>query len=91
MARFEGYSNAKKVVGASIALWTITCAVTFWAMHNTSRAMIILFLVLAGVPIAAMLALLMVSRYLDRVTAPSEPWRPITAAGRGKKKGTRSS
>jgi hypothetical protein len=91
MARFEGYSNARKAVVASIVLWTIACAAMFWAMHNSSRAMITIFLVVAGVPIAAMFGLLLVSRYLDKVTAPREPWRGVTGTGRGKKRVNRSS
>ncbi len=85
MGAFKGFLPVKKVVAAFSALWMIACAAMYWSMHYSSWVMIIFFVLLAGAPIAFMWGLLMLARYLEKVTALPEPKRGLVATKRSKK------
>ncbi len=74
-----GYARVKIVVAVFSVLWTAACAVMFWSMPDPS-AVVTFFLIVAAVPIAAALALLLAARRADKLTAPREPRRRHTAA-----------
>jgi hypothetical protein len=78
--------SVSKVVGVFSALWIFGCAAMFWSMRHSSRALILFFLILAGVPIAAMWALVMVAHRLEKRTAPRGPRRGTVATNRDKKR-----
>jgi hypothetical protein len=67
---FRGFRVVRKVVPIFSALWTVACVAMFWSMHNSSRAMIILYVVLGGVFNALLWVLFMISWYLEKMMAP---------------------
>ena len=85
MTRFNDLPVVRKVVVSFIALWIVACVAMYWSMYNSSRAMITIFLVAAGVPIAAMCVLFMVALHFDRTMPPREPKRRNKASGRGER------
>jgi len=74
-----GYARVKIVVAVFSVLWTAACTVMFWSFPNHS-AVVTFFLIVAAVPIAAALALLLAARHADKLTAPRGSRRRNTAA-----------
>jgi len=86
VAEPAGLPLIRKLVAVLIALWTVASAAIFWSIHNSPRATIYFFLILAGLPIVMMLGLLMIARYFEKTIPPVERRRRrIKATGRDKK------
>ena len=89
MAVPGGFSRVKKAVIIFCTLWTVACVAMFWSMHNSSRAMIYFFIALTAVPHALMCGLVLVARYVEKLTAPLAPRRRTGARHKDKEELTR--
>lgn len=86
MAERYAFPFVRKVLVVSIALWTVACASMFWSMHNSSRGLVVFFLILYAIPTAVMLGLFTISWwYAGKEPAPPAPKRRIKASNKGKK------
>jgi hypothetical protein len=81
MAERYAFPFVRKVLVVSIVLWTVACASMYWSMHNSSRGLLVFFLILYCVPAAVMLGLFTVSWwYAGKEPAPRVPKRGTKAS-----------
>jgi hypothetical protein len=86
MAERYTFPFVRKVLMVSIALWTVGCASMFWSMHNSSRRLVVFFLILYAVPTAAIFGVFTISWwYARKEPPPPAPKRRIKASNKGKK------